>query len=56
MNLDDSDQWPYYEHCVKACQNRGIYQVSDLEGLIVTESSYQAHWLDYGKALSEKNM
>lgn len=50
---DDADDWPYYDVCVLACQERGISSVLDLKEAIVNLKTYQNDWIGFCQQLSQ---
>ncbi|MGT2933136.1 hypothetical protein [Streptococcus catagoni] len=47
VDYDEKDQWPYYEDCVRLCQKRHIYSVSDLKENILNEEDYKEKWITF---------
>ena len=37
----------FYQYCVQACQERGIFSISDLQNRILSKEDYQTKWLDW---------
>lgn len=48
----DTDDWPFYEDCVRACQEQGIFSIPDLAQRQLSPEEFEEKWLGFCRKLS----
>lgn len=43
----DEDDWPFYDACVLACEERGVFTVKDLKHRQLSPREFEEKWLGF---------
>ena len=54
VNDDDDLDWDAYLACVSECRRRGVRSIADLDGRVLSDEEYEAHWLAWCTRLHEQ--